>query len=140
VHSSLFAVGRLSIVALLASAGGISLVVACSSSSSPPPSTDAGGDLDASDATTDGEIDALPGDASNTCDHASTTTYSCEPLPLSEGACMGGPMQAGDAGAGFSYSIGCVATVPACSAFYPGEVVTCTCNPLGMTGSWTCGA
>jgi hypothetical protein len=133
------AVRRLSLVALFAGASGVSVVVACSSSSSPAPSTDAGGNLDASDAAVDGEGDALPGDASNTCDAASTTTYSCEPLPLDEGACMGGPHQAGDAGAGFSYSIGCVATLPECRPFAPTETVMCTCNPLGMTGSWTCG-
>jgi hypothetical protein len=137
--SSLFAVGRLSLVALLAGAGGISVVAACSSSSSPPPSTDAGDNADASDAAVDGQVDgALPDDGSDTCDHLATTTYSCAPLPIDQGVCMGGPRQAGDAGAGFSYSLGCQATLPECRPFYPSQTVTCTCSPQGMTGSWTC--
>jgi hypothetical protein len=126
-------------------AWGSAALAACSSTSPGPASTDGGGAVaDAADATADGaldgEVDDAPGDSSNPCNHPPTTTYSCSSLPNDEGACVGGPPQAGDAGGGASYPIGCVATVPACNAFYPGQPLTCTCTPLGMMASWACGA
>jgi hypothetical protein len=59
-------------------------------------------------------------------------------MPPSEGACEGGPPQAGDAGPAASYPLGCVATLPSCNPLYGGEAMTCSCTPLGMTAMWVC--
>jgi len=111
--------------------------IACSASTSAPGSIgsiDGGPVADASDA----EADGGPDDGSDTCDHAATTTYGCSPMPAGEGACQGGPSQAGDAGSDVSYPLGCVATLPSCNPFFAGEATTCSCTPLGMTAMWVC--
>jgi hypothetical protein len=115
------------------------LCAACSASSSSPAPNDAGGlepDADAAvdGASTDGSLDG----ANDTCNHPATTTYACSPMPPNEGACEGGPPQAGDAGPAVSYPLGCVATLPSCNPLYGGEAMTCSCTPLGMTAMWVC--
>jgi hypothetical protein len=113
--------------------------IACSASTSAPGSIDGGPVADASDAAADGGVpDGGPDDGSDTCDHAATTTYGCSPMPAGEGACQGGPPQAGDAGSDVSYPLGCVATLPSCNPFFAGEATTCSCTPLGMTAMWVC--
>jgi hypothetical protein len=111
-------------------------LAACSSSSSTSPPGDAS---TVADAFADGaSSDAGLEDANEGCDAPATTTYSCESMPASEGACEGGPPQAGDAGPEASYPLGCVATLPTCNPFYAGEAMTCSCTPLGMTAKWVC--
>jgi hypothetical protein len=109
---------------------------ACSSSSSSPGAT--GGSSDASAESGDDGGDA--GDAGPSCGAPAMTTFACEVMPANEGACEDGPAAGGDAGAGSSYPLGCVATIPKCDALYGTMPVTCTCKPLGMTAMWVCGS
>jgi hypothetical protein len=108
----------------------------CSGSSAPEP-TDAEPGLN-SDVDVDASVDATGDDGTDLCDHAAGVTYNCTPLPLSEGPCQGGPPQAGDAGSDVSYPLGCVATIPMCSPFYPTETLTCSCSSIGPMAMWTC--
>jgi hypothetical protein len=114
---------------------------ACSSSSASPVPDDAGSIADAGPADgADGGGDA--GDAAPSCGQPATTTFACDAMPAGEGACQGGPSiggSGGDAGAGSSYPLGCVATLPKCDALYGNTPVTCSCTPLGMTAMWACG-
>jgi hypothetical protein len=112
-------------------------LTACSSSTVAPPPAPMG--LNPVDAGSDG----APGDGSaddgNDCNHGPATTFACTPMPSGEGPCEGGPLKSDDAGAGQSFPIGCVASLPSCSSFYAGQVQTCSCKPLGMTAMWACG-
>jgi len=110
---------------------------ACSASSSAPSVNDAG--APGADAGSDAaNLDGSVVDAGDSCDAPASTTFACAAMPPGEGACQGGPPQAGDAGVGSSYPIGCVATLPSCNPFYAGEAMTCSCTPLGMTAMWVC--
>jgi hypothetical protein len=110
--------------------------MACSSSSASPPDAGEVG-LNPVDASADAPHDAAD-DGSDQCGHPAMTTYGCTAEPPTEGQCQGGPLDAPDASVTASYPLGCVATVPRCSSFYPMMAVTCTCNPLGMTSMWDC--
>lgn len=110
--------------------------MACSSSSPSPPDAGPVGLNTVVDASADAPQAA--DDGSDPCGHPAMTTYACASEAPTEGQCQGGPLDAPDASVTASYPLGCVATVPRCSAFYPTMAVTCTCNPLGMTSMWDC--